>query len=342
MKKNAKNSKNGIKRWETKRWETKGRFSIIKNTYLWLLIWLMLVWWSWLLFGLNVKFSSQFTGGVNLTIANTIEDVSIKDDLEIFFTEQWFSDTSVEISNQKDHANLTIKTNVEKDEKVNELSDDLSTFLIERKLIETNNDILNLTITGPSVWAYMQKATLWALSIGILFMAIYMLFSFATIRKYIPPFVLAGVTILTMLFDISIPVWAYGFWMMTNATIQVDIIFVIAILTTMWYSINDTIVIFDRIRENIQTHGEKEWWKIIYGKVFEKSLRQTMRRSLWTSISTLLVIVAMYFLGTWVIQGFAFTMWVWVVAGTFSSIFIATPLAYLLIGKYKQEKNKLD
>ena len=64
-------------------------------------------------------------------------------------------------------------------------------------------------------------------------MAIYMLFSFSTIRRYISPLVLAIVTIVTMLFDISIPVGAYGFRMMVNPTIQIDTIFIIAILTTM-------------------------------------------------------------------------------------------------------------
>ncbi|NOZ44279.1 MAG: hypothetical protein GXP45_03990 [bacterium] len=80
---------------------------------------------------------------------------------------------------------------------------------------------------------------------------------------------------------------------------------------------------------------------MIFGRIFEKSLRQTMRRSMGTSISTLLVIVAMFFLGTGVIQRFAFTMGVGVVAGTFSSIFLAAPLAYLLIGKFKKERKEL-
>ncbi|NOZ44278.1 MAG: hypothetical protein GXP45_03985 [bacterium] len=83
-------------------------------------------------------------------------------------------------------------------------------------------------------------------------MAIYMLISFAGIRKYVKPEILAVVTIVTMIFDISIPIGAYGVWMMVNPTIQVDTIFIIAILTTMGYSINDTIIIFDRVRENMQ------------------------------------------------------------------------------------------
>jgi len=319
----------------------KKKFSIIKNVYLRLFVAIILVISSWALFGLNAKFSSEFTGWVKMTVAWNLEKDKLIDDLERYLNDQGFENTKVELDSEPDQTILTIKTNVEDDARVTELSDQLKWFLLDDKYISNYDDILDLSITWPSVWSYMQKAAIIALIVGVLFMAIYMLFSFASIRKYIAPLVLAIVTIVTMLFDISIPVWAYWFWMMINPTIQIDTIFVIAILTTMWYSINDTIIIFDRIRENMREHGDREKWTLIYGKVFEKSLRQTMRRSMWTSISTLLVIIAMYILWTWVIQQFAFTMWVGVIAGTFSSIFVAAPLAYLILWKYKKERKKL-
>jgi preprotein translocase subunit SecF len=124
--------------------------------------------------------------------------------------------------------------------------------LIQENYIANTDEILDQAVTGPNVGSYMQSTALKALIRGIFFMAIYMLISFSGIRKYIKPEVLAIVTIIAMLFDISIPVGAYGFWMMINPTIQVDTIFIIAILTTMGYSINDTIIIFDRVRENMQ------------------------------------------------------------------------------------------
>ena len=79
-----------------------------------------------------------------------------------------------------------------------------------------------------------------------------MIIAFGAIRKFVPPLILAIVTIVTMLFDISSMAGGYGILMAINQTVQVDIIFIIALLTTMAYSINDTIVIFDRIRENLQ------------------------------------------------------------------------------------------
>jgi preprotein translocase SecF subunit len=103
-------------------------------------------------------------------------------------------------------------------------------------------------------------------------------------------------------------------------------------LTIMGYSINDTIIIFDRIRENIIKAWNQSWKKQLnYAMIFEDSLRQTMRRSVGTSLSTFLVIVAMYVFGSGVIQSFALVMGIGILAGSFSSIFIAAPLAYYMI-----------
>lgn len=143
-------------------------------------------------------------------------------------------------------------------------------------------------------------------------------------RKVISPLLLAIVTIVTMIFDVSFASGIYGALMAMNQTIQVDTIFIIALLTVMGYSINDTIVIFDRIRENTldylaedkEEDGKKKKKKnknivkaaFDRAEVFDRSLRQTMRRSLATSISTLLVIAAMYFFGTGILKMFAFTL----------------------------------
>ncbi len=319
----------------------KRRFAIIRRAYIWVVLAIVLVAGAWLLFIQNMNLSSEFTWGVRLTIANTVDQQKLSQDMERTLQQKGFDSTTVKVAKNGEATDIIVKTNIKDDKKVKTLSQAIQSFLLEDKYISNTDAILNQAITGPSVWSYMQRTAIIALTRGIFFMAIYMLISFSGIRKYVKPEVLAIVTIVTMLFDISIPVGAYGFWMMVNSTIQVDTIFIIAILTTMGYSINDTIIIFDRVRENMQ----KEWWKaekkIIFGKIFEKSLRETMRRSMGTSISTLLVIIAMFVLGTGVIQRFAFTMGVGVVAGTFSSIFLAAPLAYLMLGKFKKEKKVL-
>jgi|GEM_PF-611289 len=159
-------------------------------------------------------------------------------------------------------------------------------------------------------------------------MAAYMIFAFAGVRQYIQPQILAIITIVTMLFDVLAPMGIYGIKMMLDPTTQVDVIFVIALLTTMGYSINDTIIIFDRIRENLTNMGTKV--KDI-AQVFEDSVWQTMSRSIGTSLSTFLVVAAMYVIGTGDLSRFAFSMGVGVISGSLSSIFLAAPLAYLII-----------
>lgn len=207
---------------------------------------------------------------------------------------------------------ISIVTNIETDEKVAELSKDVQVLLIEGKYITGPQQIIQQSITGPSVGGYMQSTAIKALIIGLILMAIYMMFSFATIRKSVSPSILAVVTIISMIFDISIPAGAYGFLMMINPTVAVDTIFIIAILTNMGYSINDTIIIFDRVRENMQLKGHHKG--VLLGQIFEDSLRQTMRRSIGTVVSTLLVIAFMFILGTGAIKDFAFTIGIGIIA----------------------------
>jgi preprotein translocase SecF subunit len=90
-----------------------------------------------------------------------------------------------------------------------------------------------------------------------------------------------------------------------DSTVQIDTVFIIAILTIIGYGINDVIIIFDRVRENIVKHSKKEF---SYIEVFEESIWQTIKRSIGTSLSTLLVLCGMFIFGTGVIQRFAFTV----------------------------------
>lgn len=299
----------------------------------------MLVIWAWILFFMNMRFSEEFTGGVKITITNSVEEEQLQSNLMNYLTENNYKNSNVLIQTNGNETNISIKTKVENDEKVNELSLQVQKQLLDGNFIQTKDDIISQTITGPSVWSYMQKTARNALIVGLILMAIYMIFSFASIRKSISPSILAVTTIITMIFDISLPAGAFGFLMMINNSVMIDTVFIIAVLTNMGYSINDTIIVFDRIRENIQNKNEKN---IVYGKVFDKSLWQTMRRSIGTSLSTLLVIIAMYIFGTGAIKEFAFVIGIGVLAWSFSSIFIASPMAYLMMGKYKKEKKLLN
>ena len=286
-----------------------------------------------------MRYSEEFTSWVSLWVQWDYASETQKADIEQFLAEKWYEKTFVYLDFDGETTVVRVQTNMTNDEEVSKLSQDMKWYLINEKIIETTDDIVQQKITWPSVWEYMKHTTVRALIIWLIFIIIYLLFSFASIRNYISPASLGLVVIVTTIFDISLPAGAYGIWMMLNETIQVDTIFIIALLTIMWYCINDTIVIFDRIRENLKNNTNSK--NLVYGEVFEKSLRQTMKRSIATSISTLLVVIAMFIFGTWIIRTFSFVIWVWVIFGTFASIFLAAPIAYLMTGKFKEEKKKL-
>ena len=137
--------------------------------------------------------------------------------------------------------------------------------------------------------------------------------------------------------DIAIPLGIFAFLGTIFLNAQIDTLFVTALLAILGYSVNDTIVVFDRVRENIRKNAEDRVREPL-GELVGKSLRETYTRSINTSLTTLLVLLSLVFLGNSAITYFALVLAIGVVAGTYSSIFIAAPLllAFDKIGK----KNK--
>ena len=317
----------------------KPTFSIMKKAYVRVGFWSLLLAIALFLFFSNARYSEEFTGWVQITVAGTLDKTTLTQDITKYMESKWYKNSDVMVEVAKDTTKISLKTQVDKDEQVNILSKDIQSALIQKGYIKSTNDVMEQSITWPSVWAYMQKSAKNALIVGILLMAIYMLFAFAGIRKEISPSILAAVVVATMIFDVWVPAWAYGVWMMIDHTMAINTVFIIAVLTNMGYSISDTIIIFDRIRENIKLKAGQKW--ILIGKIFEDSLWQTMRRSFGTVLSLFLVIVAMYLLWSGTIKEFAFTIGIWVIAWSYSSIFISAPLTYILLGKYRKERKEM-
>lgn len=314
------------------------RFDIIKRSYLWVCAGLIMIPIAIYLFFSNIILSIQFTWWMEIKVNWTVDQARLKKEMWEWLASQWYKDFDISIWKQDWYDAILLKIAVDDDEKVNKLSDYIQNFLVEKSFIEWKDKILEVSIIGPSVWDYMKKSALKATVLWILFMGIYILVAFSSLKKFLNPTILALITMLTMLFDIWLPAWAYGILMKINPAVQVDSVFIIAILTIMGYSINDTIIIFDRVRENFKINESKiQKWKMTYHDVFEESLWQTMRRSIWTVFATFLAVVAMYMFWTWMMKLFAFTFGLWIVFGSYSSIFISAPLAYILTWKYKEE-----
>ena len=192
--------------------------------------------------------------------------------------------------------------------KVKERKEDMGA-LIEATLKEKGNsfEVLRTEMIGPSVSRDLRKiafASIFFVFVGILF--------YITLRFELK-FALGAV--LALIHDILITVGSFS---LLNK--EFDIPIVAALLTIVGYSLNDTIVIFDRIRENL-----KVLRKEAYIKILNVSINQTLSRTIITSLTTLFAIVSLYALGGTVIHDFAFALIVGVVVGTYSSIFIANP-----------------
>ena len=287
---------------------------------------------------MKANYSEEFTWWVSISINTETDSQEIQSNLTNFLSQKDYWKTTVHVNTTEEDTQIKINANLGSDDVVAQLSTDISSFLLDEWYITSTEDIIWQTLTGPSVGDYMKTTATQALMIWLILMIIYMLLAFKEIRRYISPAILSAVVLCVMLFDILATVWSYGVWMLFNDTLQVDTIFVISVLTVIAYGINDVIVIFDRIRENMSRNKDKN---VVYGKLFEDSVWQSVRRSIWTSVSTLIVLIAMFFL--WhsaVLQQFSFTVWMWIIFATCSSIFLGAPLAYLLMWKFNKEKWK--
>lgn len=184
--------------------------------------------------------------------------------------------------------------------------------------------IEKLTDVGPSIGSELRSKALIAISLVVAAIVLYIAFVFRKVSKPVSSWWYGAITIVTLLHDIAIPLGAFAvFGYLWGA--QVDTLFVTAILTVLGYSVHDTIVVFDRTRENLrinQENNRKEDFELVAGR----SIEQTFVRSVNTSMTTLIALGALFFLGPESTQDFALTLIIGVLAGTYSSIAVATPL----------------
>lgn len=315
------------------------RFPIVKHSVKLLIISAIVAAAGAFLFFKYQTLSIQFTGGMEIKVDGKMDKEKVQSELKALLEKDGFEKPSVSVDKKDGYDNILMQINVDNQEKVNQLGKDIQDYLITNGYIKDANGILEQSIIGASIGDYVKNSTMWALGLGFLFIAIYVAFAFMAVRDFISPAVLGLLTLSTLFFDVAVPAGAYGILMAFNNTIQVDTIFVISILTIMGYSINDTIIIFDRLRENMKLHSQQlASKKMTYEKIFDDSIRQTMRRTLGTSMATILVVICMYIFGTGIMQTFAFIIGIGIVAGTISSIFIAASFSYMVI-KYIQKKH---
>lgn len=180
------------------------------------------------------------------------------------------------------------------------------------------------TSIGPTIGAELLSKAWIAIGLVIACIIAFIAFAFRGVSKPVASWKYGVVAIVTLVHDILVPTGLFAI-LGHFAGAEVDSLFIVALLTILGISINDTIVVFDRIRENLsrnQERGKKE----DFAEVVGRSIVQTLARSINTSLTVVIVLAALYFYGPASTATFALTLIVGMIAGTYSSIFLASPL----------------
>jgi len=195
---------------------------------------------------------------------------------------------------------------------------------------DESRGIISIQKVGPSVADDMKADAYWAVGIAVVCMFLYILLRFRNIAFSVGAVCAVALTAFLIIGFYSI---CWGF---LPFSMEIDQSFIAAVLTIIGYQINDTVVVFDRVREMIGLYPKEDRFK-----TFNKSLNTTLTRTIMTSVSTLLVLLCIFFLGGDTIRSFTFAMIFGVIVGTFCSLFCAAPIAYNII-KSSTKKTAAD
>ena len=195
--------------------------------------------------------------------------------------------------------------------------------------VRQGGSIISSAKVGPAVAKDITYGAIISVIIALIAIFIYILIRFRNVAFS------TGATIALAL-DALVVIGFYSvLWGWVPMSLEIDQVFIGAILTVIGYSINDKVVVFDRIRENFQLYGKRDRQQL-----FNDSLNQTLARTINTSVTTLIVLLCIFILGGDSIRSFSFAMILGVIFGTLSSLFIAAPTAFLVMGRTIREENE--
>ena len=198
--------------------------------------------------------------------------------------------------------------------------------------IREGGSIIQSAKVGPSIAKNITYNAIMSVLLAIFFIFLYILLRFRNIGFSVG-------SIVGLVLDTTIVIGCFSLcygWI--GFSLEIDQTFIGAILTVIGYDINDTVVVYDRIRENLGKH-KHNLAKADIQKIFNDSINQTLSRTINTSVSTLIVLVSIFILGGDSIRSFSFAMIIGIIIGTLSSIFIASPVAYLVLGKKIEKRS---
>ncbi|AUI48392.1 protein translocase subunit SecDF [Bacteroides fragilis] len=282
--------------------------------------------------------SIDFTGGRNFKVQfeNPIEPEQVRE-----LISNKFGDANVSvISIGTDKKTVRISTNYRIQDEGNNVDSEIESYLYEAlkpmltqnitlaTFIDRDNhtggSIISSQKVGPSIADDIKTAAIWSVVFALIAIGLYILLRFRNIAYSV-----GSVAALTS--DTLMIMGAYSLcWGWMPFSLEIDQTFIGAILTAIGYSINDKVVIFDRVREFFSLYPKRN-----VKQLFDDSLNTTLARTINTSLSTLIVLLCIFILGGDSIRSFAFAMILGVVIGTLSSLFVASPIAYMMLKNKK-------
>lgn len=265
------------------------------------------------LYGLN--FGIDFKGGSLLEVSYA----QARPDMESIKTELNTKNIGVYVLTPSGDKNYILKTR--------ELSPDEKTSVLGAFSQEFSNQAKEerFNSIGPVVGNELKNKAFVAIGVVILCIVLFITYAFRKVSHPVASWKYGMATIIALTHDVIIPTGVFVVWTHYYGG-EIDILFVTALLAILGYSVHDTIVVFDRVRENLRLGNTKESFVETVGK----SVSQTFGRSINTSVTIFLTLVALYFVGGESTKEFAFVLLVGVIAGTYSSIFVASPLLVTL------------
>lgn len=268
------------------------------------------IWFAFSLILIAISIGSLFINGLNFGIdfiGGTIVTIELNTPFETSdakaLIEEFDSSADVTYAGE---AKTQVIISTKKDLSTEERQALFSKFQEKYNLADT--DLLSIDTVSPSIGEEMANSAMIAAGVALLLMLVYITFRFE--------FLFGLAAIIALAHDLIVVLGVYSIFQ-----IQVNSPLIAAMLTILGYSINDTIVVFDRIRENRPKFGKYDFASLV-----DTSVTQTLRRSINTSFTTLLAISALYIFGVPAVQDFALPLIVGIICGTYSSIFVASAL----------------
>jgi preprotein translocase subunit SecF len=305
-----------------------------RHIYLWastlaILVGFAAMLFSWQTTGLPLKPAIDFTGGNRLTVGLVCErqencgspiDIAV---VRRVMTEQGFADSVIQLADQEGQKGrgVSVQTGALSDEKGAQLQATLENALTQYGQIDPKRS--RTTEVGPAVGKELLNNGLLALLLSFAGIAIYLAVRFQ------PDY--AFFAIVALLHDVAITVGVFAILGLTMG-VEVDSLFIVAMLTIIGFSVNDTVVIYDRIRENLKNIGDK----CSFNELVNISVNQTLARSINTSVTALLSLVAIFLFGGATLKYFALALIIGFASGAYSSIFNAS----ILLAWWRNRRNK--